>query len=148
MHVVTDDGQWVNEHFHRLAEIIKDYDPALELQWIPPGQRSEEADKKYPFRIFDSRSRSVVMFCSERDSAEHILARLWGADNQHGSVLDRMDAANAAREAMRLKENMDAAEMRKDLAAFLIATPLNTIRIRDPLTNEKIAFDDQLRRKK
>ena len=107
MFVVTDDGQWVNEHFARLAEVIKDYDEYLELQWIPPGQRTEEADRKNPYRIIDSRSGYVVMFASERESAEQILARLWGADNKNGSVLDRLEIENNATEALRLKERMD-----------------------------------------
>lgn len=144
--IVTDDGQWVNEHFARLAEVIKDYDEFLELQWIPPGQRTEEADKKNPYRIIDSRSGYVVMFASERDSAEHILARLWSADNGRGNVLDRMEAENAAREALRLKEEMDIQEMQQDFAAFLIGTKKNYIKATNPITGEKLKLDDQLRR--
>jgi hypothetical protein len=146
MFVVTDDGQWVNEHFARLAEVIKDYDEYLELQWIPPGQRTEEADRKNPYRIIDSRSGYVVMFASERESAEQILARLWGADNKNGSVLDRLEIENNATEALRLKERMDEEEMQKDFAAFLIGTKKNYIKTRNPLTGELVKFDDQLRR--
>lgn len=143
---VGEDGQWVNEHFARLAEVIKDYDEALELQWIPPGQRTEEADKKNPYRIIDSRSNSVVMFASERDTAEQILARLWGADNQQGSVLDRIDIENAAAQALKYKEQMDEAELKKDFTAFLIGTKKNYIKTQNPITGEKVKFDDQLRR--
>lgn len=148
MYVVTDDGSWVNEHFHRLAEIIKDYDEFLELQWIPPGQRTTDADKKNPYRIIDNRNNSVVMFASERDSAEEILARLWGADNQNGSVLDRMEAKNDAQEAFNLKAKMEEQEMLNDFAAFLVETPKNYIDVRHPVTGEKIKFDSQLRRRK
>ena len=146
MFVVTDDGQWVNEQFARLAEVIKDYDPYLELQWIPPGQRTDDADRKNPYRIIDSRSGYVVMFASEVDTPNSILARLWGADNKHGSVLDRLDAENAANEALRLKEQMDDEEMRKDFTAFLIGTKKNYIKTINPITGEKVKFDDQLRR--
>ncbi len=146
MYVVTDDGQWVNEHFHRLAEIIQDYDPALELQWIPPGQRDTDEEKKTPYRIIDTRSNYIVCFASERDSAEDILARLWGADNKQGSVLDRMEAKNAAIEAFKLKERMDEEEMKKDFTAFLIGTKKNYIKATNPVTGEKLKLDDQLRR--
>lgn len=146
MYVVTDDGQWVNEHYERLASIIKDYDEALELQWIPPGQRTEEADKKNPYRIFDTRSNSVVMFASERDSAESILGRLWGADNSKGNVLDSLEAHNAAAEAFKLKERMDEEEMRKDFAAFLVGSEKNYHKVTHPGTGEKLKLDDQLRR--
>ena len=146
MYVVTEDGQWVNEHFHRLAEIIQDYDPNLELQWIPPGQRDTDEEKKTPYRVIDRRGNYIVCFASERDSAEDILARLWGADNKHGSVLDRMEAKNAAVEAFKLKERMDEAEMQKDFAAYLIGTKKNYIKTTNPVTGEKLKLDDQLRR--
>jgi hypothetical protein len=147
MFVVTDDGQWVNEHYHRLAEIIQDYDPCLELQWIPPGQRTDEADKKNPYRIVDTRSDSVVMFASERDSAEEVLARLWGADNANGSVLDRMEARNNAAEAFNLKKKMEEDEMKRDFVDFLIGTKKNYIDVTHPVTGEKLKLDDQLRRR-
>ena len=146
MYVVADDGSWVNEKFAQLAEIIKDYDPYLELQWIPPGQRDEEADKKNPYRIVDSRSNYIVMHASELDTPESILARLWGADNTRGNVLESLDAHNAAAEAFKLKSRMDEEEMKKDFATWLIGTKQNFIHATNPLTGEKLKLDDQLRR--
>lgn len=145
--IVSEDGQWVNEHFARLAEIINEYDPALSLQWIPPGQRNEEADRKNPYRIFDTRSNSVVMFASELDTPEGILARLWGADNTKNSVLENLDANNAASEAFRLKERMDEDALKQDFVAHLIGTKKNFINTTNPVTGEKVKFDDQLRRR-
>jgi hypothetical protein len=146
MIIATDDGQWVNEHFHRLAEIVRDYDPYLELRWIPPGQRETDAEKKNPYCIVDTRSGYIVMFASELDNPESILARLFSADNKHGSVLDRLDAENAAKEAFRLKEKMDEEEMKQDFVAWLIGTKQNYIHVTNPLTGEKLKLDDQLRR--
>lgn len=139
--------QWVSEHFARLAEIIQDYDENLELQWIPPGQRDEEADRKNPYRIFDRRSNSVVMFASECDSPQHILARLWGADNARGNVLDRIEAENVAAEIIQLKKKMEEDELKQDFVAHLIGTKKNYIDVRHPLTGEMLHFDDQLRRR-
>ncbi len=146
MMIATDDGQWVNEHFHRLAEIVKDYDPYLELRWIPPGQRETDAEKKNPYCIIDTRSDYIVMFASELDTPESILARLFTADNKHGSVLDRLDAENAAKEAFQLKEKMDEEEMKLDFVAWLIGTKKNYIKVTNPITGEKLKMDDQLRR--
>lgn len=146
MMIATESGDWVSEQFQRLAEIIKDYDPYLELRWIPPGQRDTDADKKNPYCIIDTRSNYIVMFASERDNPESILARLWSADNKHGSVLDRLDAENAAREAFRLKAEMDDHEMKKDFTAWLIGTKQNYMKVRNPVTDEKLKLDDQLRR--
>jgi hypothetical protein len=145
--LVAVDGEWVNEHFARLAEVIQEYDEALTLQWIPPGQRDEEADRKNPYRIFDTRSNRVVMFASELDTPQDILARLWGADNTKNSVLENLDANNAAAEALRLKEKMDEDDLRKDFVAFLIGTKKNYINTTNPITGEKVKFDDQIRRR-
>lgn len=145
--LVAVDGEWVNEHFARLAEVIQEYDRALALQWIPPGQRDEEADRKNPYRIFDTRSNRVVMFASELDTPQDILARLWGADNAKNDVLSNLDANNAAAEALRLKERMDEDDLRKDFVAFLIGTKKNYINTTNPITGEKVKFDDQIRRR-
>lgn len=146
INIVTENGEWVNEDFQRLAEIVKDYDEYLELRWIPPGQRETDADKKNPYCIVDTRSNYIVMFASERDNPQTILARLFSADNKHGSVLDRIDAENAAKEAFRLKEQMDDEEMKRDFAAWLIGTKQNYIHTKNPVTGEKLKLDDQLRR--
>lgn len=146
MHIVTDDGTWVSETFHRLAEIVKDYDPYLEMAWIPPGQRSTEEEKKNPYLIRDTRSDYIVMFISERETPEGILERLFMADNKHGSVLDRMEARNAAQEVLRLKEKLDEEELKKDFAAFLIGSKQNYIKTKNPITGETLKLDDQLRR--
>jgi hypothetical protein len=146
MMIVTENGEWVSENFQRLAEIIKDYDPYLELRWIPPGQRESDADKKNPYCIIDTRSNYIVMFASERDNPQTILARLFSADNKHGSVLDRVDAENAAAEAFRLKQQMDDEELKKDFISWLIGTKQNYIKTKNPVTGEKLKLDDQLRR--
>lgn len=145
--IAIGDGSWVNENFERLARIIKDYDPYLELKWIPPGQRESEQDKKNPYCIVDTRSDYVVMLASDRDTPESILERLFLADNTQGNVLDRVEARNAAAEAFKLLEKMDEEEEKKEFAAFLIGTKKNYIDVTHPLTGEKIKFDDQLRRR-
>lgn len=144
--VVTEDGQWVSESFMRLAEVINDYDSMLALQWIPPGQRTEVEDKKNPYRVIDTRSDYIVMYASERDTPESILARLWSRDNGKGNVLDRIEAENEARKALDLKKQMDDEELKQDFVAHLIATKKNYIHTTNPLTGEKLKLDDQLRR--
>ena len=140
------DNRWVDEKFAQLAEIIQDYDHYLELRWIPPEYRSDQHDKANPYCIVDTRSNYIVMFASERDTPESILARLWSADNKHGSVLDRLEAENAAKEAFKLKSQIDEDEMKRDFAEWLISTKQNYIKTKNPVTGEKLKLDDQLRR--
>lgn len=146
MMIATEGGEWVNEDFARLAEVVRDYDEYLELRWIPPGQRDTDAEKKNPYCIIDTRSNYIVMFASERDTPQTILARLFTADNKHGSVLDRIDAENAAAEILSLKAKMDEEEMKKDFVSWLMQSEQNYIKVNHPITGEKVKFDDQLRR--
>ncbi len=126
MYIPVDDGRWVNADFERLARVIKDYDENLELRWIPPDKRTRN-DKK-PYVIVDIRLNEVVLYASELDTPEDILARLFIADNEKGNVLSKIDAYNNAIKAMKMKEWLDEREDMRDQANFLFSSPLNTIK--------------------
>lgn len=117
--------EWISAEFNRLAEIIEDYDPYLELQYIPPGKRETQVDKSKCYRIVDTRNNKIVLFANELDSPVDILARLWGMDSAHGNVLTRLDAHNAAVKAMQLKEEIDAKEAELDLSNFILRNNKN-----------------------
>lgn len=120
------DGQWVSEKFERLASLLQDYDPNLELRWIPPANRTRE--DKEPFVIFDLRSNTPVLFAKEQDEPHQILARLWGIDNKHTNVLDKIEIEERAKKALEMKAWMDAKEEAADLAYFFKQSPLHTIK--------------------
>jgi hypothetical protein len=142
--IPTDDGQWVSEEFERLACVIQDYDPALQLRWIPPMHRTRE-DKR-PYIIVDTRTNTEVMYASELDTPAQILGKLFMADNKNGSVLDRIEAENRAQEALDMKMKMDIYEEAMEKAKFLIQKRKNyTVMGRDE-NNRLIKLDDQLRR--
>lgn len=117
--------QWISAEFHRLAEIIEDYDHTLELRWIPPAQRETQTDKQKCYIIVDTRTNKIVLFANELDSPTNILARLWGMDSAKGNVLSRLDAHNAAVQAMKLKEEVDRQEAEKDFSLFLLNNQTN-----------------------
>lgn len=131
---------WVSEEFSRLAEVIQDYDPHLELRWIHPSQRTTAVDRAAPYCIFDTRSNYIVMYATELDTPAEILGRLFDADNKHGDVLKRMDAQNAAVKALEMKKHIDAAEEAKDLAAFAIGNEKNVWK------HNGVKFDAEMRR--
>lgn len=111
---------WVSAEFHRLAEVINDYDNHLWLEEIPVHVRETINDKKQSFRIIDDRTNTVVMYADSLSNPTAILTRLWSMDQKHGNVIDRMDAANRAAEALRLKAEIDDREARMDFSAFII----------------------------
>jgi hypothetical protein len=132
--------RWISAEFERLAEIIEDYDPHLELRWIPPELRTTQIDKAKPYCIFDTRNNKIVMYASELDTPVGILEKLFDIDNKNGDVLKKMRSHNAAIEAMRLKEQMDALEEARELTAFAIG---NT---KSKWKHNGVVYDDEMRR--
>lgn len=125
--IPTETGHWVSEEFCRLSEIVRDYDPALELRWIPPENRTR--DDKKPYVIVDTRHSYPVLYASELDSPSEILATLYQGDaERNGAILPRLEAMEAAARTMQLKEWQDKLEEAADEAEFVMKSPLNTIR--------------------
>ena len=140
MYTPTDDGQWVDEQFERLARVVKDYDPGYALYWIPPAQRETLQDKQKPYVVVDERTGLPIMWASRTDTPDKILEELFLGDNSKGDVLARMEAHNAAVEALKMKERMDIAEERQEYVSWLIGTKKNFINLGG---GRKV--DDQLR---
>ena len=122
--IPTEDGRWVSESHERIARIIQDYDPELFLAYVPPNER--QPGETAPFAVIHQPnvgpSYVVATFA---DCDERILEHLWTIDNKHGDVLTRMDAHNAALEAIKLKKKMDEAEERQDLISHIIKSKKN-----------------------
>lgn len=140
MYTPTDDGQWVDEQFERLARVVKDYDPGYALYWIPPAQRETLQEKQKPYVVVDERTGLPIMWASRTDTPDKILEELFLGDNSKGDVLARMEAHNAAVEALKMKERMDIAEERQEYVSWLIGTKKNFINLGG---GRKV--DDQLR---
>lgn len=121
--IPTDDGRWVSESHERIARIIQDYDPELFLAYIPPDKR-EPGDVPFAVIHQPAGKMSYVVFTAEHCD-ERILERLWTSDNKHGDVLSRLDAHNAALEAIKLKKQMDEQEERRELVQSIVKSPLN-----------------------
>lgn len=140
MYFPIEDGRWVDEQFERLARVVKDYDKGYALYWIPPAQRETLQEKQKPYVVVDERTGLPIMFASRTDTPDKILTELFLGDNSKGDVLARMEAQNAAVEALAMKEKMDIAEERQEYIAWLIGTKKNYITLPG---GRKV--DDQLR---
>lgn len=104
--------------YERIAEIIRDYDPDLELAWIPPSARLRE--DKEPFAIFHNNPRYLVGTFSEDKMDHRILAHLFMINNQNGSVLERLEAEDRARKLLEYKNQMEEMEIAHDFAKTVI----------------------------
>jgi len=125
--IPTDGGEWVSEHFERLARVLKDYDFYLELRWIPPANRTR--DDKKPYVVIDIRSETPVLYASELDTPEEILARVFNADTTKSDIITRLDNMDRARRILALSAHKDKLEEAEDKAKFLLDSPLNTIKM-------------------
>lgn len=128
---------WVSSRFALLAEILQDYDPYLELRWIPPDKRTR--DDKKPYVVVDTRSNSAVLYADELDIPEEILAKVIQIDNKDTTVISKLEAYEAAQRLFQMKEYLDKMGQAADEAKFFMKSPLNTIKF-----NGK-KFDDQRR---
>jgi hypothetical protein len=104
--VPTTDGRWVSAEYARMAQIIADYDPSLELAWVPDG------------------NRYIALRIKETEFDHRILARLWQADAKNGNVLDRLDAEDAAIRAVEMQKQIEKDEEARELAAWMIKAPV------------------------
>lgn len=125
-YVPAEGGYLVSERHARVAEIIQDYDPQLELAWIPPEKR-EPGDK--PFAVIhrpDGQPPYVVCYADDPD--ERLLARVFSMDTNKNDVWQNLEYERAAYEAMRLKTQMEELQEQHDLAASILRSPKATYR--------------------
>lgn len=105
----------------RVAEIIKDYNPELELAFIPRNARS--AFDAEPFAVLHRLPNGqtyVVMTCKEEEVDERLLTKVFMADKKNGNVLKRLEAEEAARKLMKMKEEMAEWEDKQDFVKSLL----------------------------
>lgn len=142
--IPTDDGQWVDENYERLARLIQDYDHNLTLAWIPPDKRTR--DDKKPYVIIDTLTNTPVMYASELDTPNDILTNLFMADNKQGDVLSRIEASNNAAQLLEQKTRLDQYEEEMDKAEFLFRSKTNYLKMGKNEDGKLIKMDDQRNR--
>lgn len=132
VYVPTADNRFISTEMANLVEIIRDYDPNLDLRWIPPEKRFEgELDK--PYVVVETRQGKdfPVTYLTEEEikKTEWMIASLFQWDAQRsGSRLDDLDARNAARKVLEMKKHAEELEEQADFAASVIKSPLHTYR--------------------
>lgn len=128
---------WISEKFSILAEIVAEYDRNLELRWIPPNNRTR--DDKKPYVVVDKRSNYPVIYASDLDIPEQILASIIEGDNKNGDVLRKLEAQEAAAKLFQYKKYLIDMEEAADEVEFMVKSPLNVLKFKGK------KFDDQRR---
>lgn len=147
--VYSEEAQcFVSSKMQRLGEILLDYDPYLTLRWIPPNLRTSEDSLPYCIvHEMPGKKPYVVKYFSELDDPVDILGQIFRGDNAKHDVLKELDAKNAAAEAFRLKERMDAELEAADMFHFLMTSrSKNYVQWKDRTTGERVKLDSDRRR--
>lgn len=122
------DGHFISERISRIAEIIQDYDPTMELVWIPPENR-DGFHKPFAVRHNPLDAAPYIAFFLDEDEVDHrVIARIWENDTRKNDVKTHLENMERAAELVRLKERMDKEEERKDFVTSVISSPLHTYR--------------------
>lgn len=126
----TEQGYWVDEHHARISELIKQYNPELELCWIPPDDRSREEEFPYAVKHNPKNAEPYIMFRIRKGELDHrVLAKIYDWDNaKHPDILGSIEAQERAQVAIRQKELEDAASDRKDFIRTLVASPKHSFK--------------------
>lgn len=113
------DGHFVSQKQVRINEILQEYDPNLQLQWIPPGERNHE-DKAFRVVHFNP-GRTPYLVCTADEADERLLARVFEADQVNSpNKLSYIENYNRALELARAKEAMERRQEDHELAAAIL----------------------------
>lgn len=105
----------------RIAEIIQDFDPTLELRWIPPENRTAFDNKPFAiWQVAPGFPPYIVMSLSEDELDHRVLASLFNASNKNGNILDKIEAEEAAKQVLRMKERMEIEEELRQFSVWAL----------------------------
>lgn len=124
------DGSFISEKQRRINEILKDYDPNLELQWIPPGKRN---DKDEPFRVICRPPNGhPYLICTGLEADERLLTAVFRADAKRRgkNLLSYLDDYNSAQGIYNAKVNQENLQEAHEMAQSVIRSDKSYYRIR------------------
>jgi len=120
-------GHFVSQKQVRINEILQDYDPSLQLQWIPPSDRSSN-DLAFRVVCFPKDKRPYAV-CFAEEADERLLAKVFEADQANSpNKLNFIDNYNKALELTRAKEAQDARQEDHELAASILRSTKSSYR--------------------
>ncbi|MFE1145195.1 hypothetical protein [Streptomyces rochei] len=121
------DGHFVSQKQVRINEVLQDYDPTLQLQWIPPSDRSSN-DLAFRVVCFP-RGGAPYAVCFAEEADERLLARVFEADQTNSpNKLNFIDNYNKALELVRAKEAYEARQEDHELAASILRSSKSSYR--------------------
>jgi hypothetical protein len=126
---VHEDGSFISARVSRIVELIREYDPNLEVKWVPERMRQPgEPAFMITERLRDGREVVAFYVQSENDFNESVLARIYAGDNTRNNVLANVDAHNAAVQRIAAARQQEEREQYYDLMGSMIKSGKSTYR--------------------
>lgn len=145
-YVPNTDGRWVSESFARLNEIVHDYNPWLDVGFLPSELQKTPFLQEHCYLVFDRRVNSAVFYFKPSIPPEEILARIFKMDSSKRDVLADLEMEERAAELYRLKVKDDEIRERAELAGWIMNRSGNYPKFVPPGEDKVVKFDDKLNR--
>lgn len=130
--VACDDGTFVSERVQNVVEAIREYDPNIEVQYIPPRLR-EDGDSAFRLTHNEPGREPYTIFYVKDESEfdVRVLKRLIMNDQAKGNTttLSEIEAFEEAKKRLVKQAFRDSIEEANDIAAHVLRSPLNKYRI-------------------
>lgn len=121
------DGHFVSQKQVRINEVLQDYDPSLQLQWIPPSDRSSN-DLAFRVVCFP-KDKPPYAVCFAEEADERLLAKVFEADQANSpNKLNYIENYNRALELTRAKEDFEVRQEDHELAASILRSTKSSYR--------------------
>lgn len=125
-----DDGSFISAKVSRIAELVRDYDPNIDVRWVRPQDRSPGDPA---FAIVDAspgRPEYVIFYVQDESEFDgRVLERLYQNDAaKQGNMLNALDARNQAVKAIQQKLHKEQLEEQKDLAYHILKSKKHVYR--------------------
>lgn len=118
------DGHWVSAKVNRVVEILKEYDPNLDVVWLPPERREPGEPAFLVVELTPKGPKPIFSVESEEYMDERLLEQVYRYDTaKHKDVLSEMDVRNKARRDMIKKQHQEEMQAAHDLAAHVLRSP-------------------------
>ncbi len=139
------EGQLVSDRVQRIVAAIQEYEPEIEVQWIPDRQAASEGKPQFKIVHHQPDGFDFTLFHvkNEEDFDETVLLRIVENDQRRGEVsLDKYEAWEKTKKLIERQVYYDQMEQAQDIAAHVLATNKNTYTVSKDLTiKEGIPFN-------
>ena len=133
------DGSFISAKIDRVVEAITEYDPRIDVQWIPPKMR-EPGDSAFRLVYNNDNGTQYIMFMvkSEEEFDSRVLQRIYASDGRLGAPkYSDVEAAELAAKEVERRRNADSMAEAADMAYHVFRSRKHRYKI-----NKDLIIDD------